>query len=100
MIAMPNRKPIGTDGSDRVLAAVAPHAQVGLLLMSGEVLYRAQSGTIFADHRGRLRRDLLIRHSLEELPDPQTAGVARRPFRRQRVIRADHLVAIRDIGFL
>src|SRR5258708_4261477 len=90
----------GSPLSHGVLAAIAPDAQVRLLLVTGEVLDRAEPGTVFADHRGRLGRHLLIRHGLEEFPDPQTTSIPRGPLRRQRVIGADHLVAISDIGFL
>src|SRR5229473_4281984 len=83
----------------RVLSAVAPHAQIGLFLVAPEALDRAEPAAIFADHHARLGRShLLIGAGLQELADPQPAGVAGRALGRQRVVGADHLVAIGDIG--
>src|SRR6266436_5493049 len=82
-----------------VAPAIAPNAQVGLLLVAPEALDRAEAAAIFADHGARLRGlDLLIGAGLQELADPETAGVTRRPLGRQRVVGADHLVAVGDVG--
>src|SRR5713101_1870673 len=83
----------------RVLAAVAPHAQIGLFLVAPEALDRAESAAIFPDHRACLGGlHLLIGAGLQELADPQPAGIAGGPLGRQRVVGADHLVAIGDVG--
>src|SRR5437870_7310005 len=83
-----------------VLAAVASHPEVGLFLVAPEALNRAEPAAIFADHRARLRGlDLLIGAGLQELADPQPAGVARRAPGRQRMVGADYLVAKGDVGF-
>jgi hypothetical protein len=57
--------------------AVAPHPDVGLLAVAGEAFQRAQPRAVFADHRGGLvGQHLLVGAGLEELADPQAAGVA------------------------
>src|SRR5258708_33306414 len=62
-------------------------------------LFRSQPAAVFADHRARLGRlDLLIGAGLEEFPDPEAAGVTRRALGRQRMVGADHLVAVGDVG--
>src|SRR3954453_1594409 len=83
----------------RVLAAVAADAQIGLLLVAPEALDRAEAAAIFADHRARLRGFyLLIGAGLQELADPQPAGIAGRTLGRQRMVGAYHLVAVGDIS--
>src|SRR5207237_10117532 len=53
----------------------------------------------FADHRRGLVADhLLICTGLDELANPEATRVARRLARWQRMIRADHLIAVRDVG--
>src|SRR5207253_1850478 len=82
-----------------VLSPISPHAEVGLFLVAPEALDGTEAAAIFADDRARLRGpDLLVGAGLQELADPETAGVARRPLGRQRVVGADHLVAIGDVG--
>src|SRR5919204_1467164 len=81
-----------------VLPAVAAQAQVGLLLVPPEALDGTQARAVLADLHARLRRDLLVGAGLHELADPETARVARGAERGQRVIGADHLVAIGDVG--
>ena len=80
-------------------ASVAAHAQVGLLLVRRRSprARRAASSTspIITDASSRL--DPLVRAGLEELADPEPAGVAGGAPRRQRVVRADHLVAVGDV---
>src|SRR5487761_1333293 len=83
----------------RVFAAVAADAQIGLLLVAPETLDRAEPAAIFADPGAGFRGfDFLVGAGLEELADPQAAGVARRTLGRQRMVGADHLVAIGDVG--
>ena len=66
--------------------------------MPGEPLELAQARADLADRRGGLvRLDPLVRARLQELPDPEPARVPGGPHRRQRVVRADHLVAEGDV---
>src|SRR5688500_2142252 len=81
-----------------ILTAVAPQAQVGLLLVAPEALDGAQARAVLAHLHRRLGRDLLVGAGLQELADPQPARVARRTERGQRVVGADHLVAVGDVG--
>src|SRR5436190_10225920 len=77
----------------RVLPAVAADAEIGLLLVAPEALDGAEPAAIFADHDAGLRGfDLLIGAGLEELADPQAAGVAGGALGRQGVVGADYLV--------
>src|SRR5512145_246601 len=62
----------------RLQVPVAPHAQVGLRLVAGETLDRAQARAVLADRSGGLGLDLLVGAGLEKLAHPQAAGVARR----------------------
>src|SRR5712672_3081592 len=83
----------------RVAPAVAADAEVGLLLVAPEALDGAEAAAVFADHCARFGGfDLLVGAGLEELADPEAAGVARRAFGRQRVVGADHLVAVGNVG--
>src|SRR6266571_5979665 len=83
----------------RVLPPVAAHPEIGLFLVAPEALDRAEPAAIFADHRARLGGpDLLVGAGLEKLADPEAARIARRALGRQRVVGADHLVAIGNIG--
>src|ERR1700732_4594889 len=83
----------------RVLAPVPPHPQVGLLLVAPEALDGAEAAAVFADHGARLGGlDLLVGAGLEELADPEAAGVARGALGRQGVVGADHLVPVRDVS--
>src|ERR1700732_330611 len=83
----------------RVLAPVPPHPQVGLLLVAPEALDGAEAAAVLADHGAGLGGlDLLVGAGLQELADPEAAGVARRSLGRQCVVGADHLVAIGDVG--
>src|SRR5215204_4752803 len=84
----------------RVLPAVAADAQVGLLLVAPEALDGAETAAVFADQRARLGGlHFLVGAGLEELADPQAAGVTGGTLGRQRVVGADHLVAVGDVGF-
>src|SRR4051795_8118791 len=83
----------------RVLAAIATDAQVGLFLMAPEAFDRAEPAAIFADHRARLRSlYFLVGAGFQELADPEPSSVAGRALGRQRVIGADHLVAVGHVG--
>src|ERR1700738_4227288 len=83
----------------RVPSPVTADAKVGLLLVAPEAFDGAEAAAVFADHGARLGGlDLLVGAGLEELADPEAAGVARRRLGRQRVVGADHLVAIGDVG--
>src|SRR6185437_1446323 len=85
----------------RVLSAVAPHAQIGLFLMAPEAFDSAEAAAVFADHRARFGGfDFLIGARLKELADPEAAGIAGGALGRERVVGADHLVAVRDVGAL
>src|SRR5690348_15401818 len=87
-------------GWSLVAPSIAPDAQISLLLMPPETLDRAEPAAIFANHCARLGRFyFLIGASLQELPDPEAARIARRTLRRQCVVRADDLVAIGHICF-
>src|ERR1700757_2530350 len=55
-------------------SGVAPHAEVGLFLVSPESLDSAQARAVVTDQHTRLFRAFLIRHRLQELPHPQAAG--------------------------
>src|SRR5882762_1230722 len=82
-----------------VLPPVAADPQVALFLVAPEALDRAKPAAIFADHHARLRGlNLLVGAGLQKLADPEAAGVARGALGRQRVVGADHLVAIGDVG--
>src|ERR1700733_11280979 len=82
-----------------VTAAVAADADIGLFGMRDETFEHAQPRVVFADHGARrVGEHFLVGAGLQEFSDPQSSGIARRLLGRQRVIRADHLVAIGDIG--
>src|SRR5665213_2105680 len=82
-----------------VAAAIAAHANISLLGMGDEAFQNAKPRAVFADHGGSLiGQHLLIGARLEKLADPEPAGEARVLLGRQRVVGADHLVAIGDIG--
>ena len=67
--------------------------------MARKALKRAQSRAIFTDHRRSfIGQDTLIGAGLEELADPQSAGIARRFFGGERMVGANNLVTIADIG--
>ncbi len=67
--------------------------------MTRKSLEDAEPRAVFPDLRGRLvGQHFLIRAGLEELSDPEAAGIACCLLGRQRVIGADHLVAIGDVG--
>ncbi len=78
---------------------ITPHAQIGLRLMARETLKLAQARAVFAYSSRRLRCHTLVGTGLDELADPEAARVTGRQLGRQGVIRADHFVAIGDIGF-
>src|SRR5688572_15846287 len=81
-----------------VLPAVAAQPQVGLLLVAPEALDGAQARAVLADlHRG-FGRDLLVGAGLQELADPEAAGVARGAEGGEGVVGADHLVAVGHVG--
>src|SRR6185295_19169199 len=82
-----------------VLPAVAAQAQIGLLLVAPEALDGAQARAVLAHFHARLGRDLLVGAGLQELADPEAAGVARGAQGRERVVGADDLVAVGDVGF-
>lgn len=53
------------------MLAKAPHADIGLLHVSGEVLERTEPRADFADlHRGFIGEDALLAVRLDELADP------------------------------
>ena len=82
-----------------VFPPVAADAQVGLLLVSPEAFDRAEAAAVFADQRAGLGGpDLLVGAGLQELADPEAAGVTRRAPGRQRVVGADHFVAVGNVG--
>ena len=67
--------------------------------MADEAFQHAQPRAVLADHcRGLIGHHLLITVCFQKLANPQPTSVAPCLFRRQRVVGADHLVAIRDIG--
>ena len=82
-----------------VAAAVAADADVGLFGVADEAFEHAEPRAVFADHRGGLvGQDALVAVGLQELADPEAAGVAAGLLGRQRVVGADHLVAVGDVG--
>src|SRR6185312_12412653 len=82
-----------------VAAAVTAHAHIGLLSVRDKAFQHAEPRADFADLGARLvGQHLLIGAGLDELADPQPAGEARVLLGRQRVVGADHLVAVGDIG--
>src|SRR5207302_430689 len=82
-----------------VAAPVATDADVGPLGVPGEALQGAEPRAAAAEQRRHLvGQDPLIRASLEELADPEAAGVPRGLPRRQRVVGADDLVAEGNIS--
>src|SRR5437764_9082343 len=81
-----------------IASAVASDPDIGLLGMRQKALEHAKARAVPADERARLVREhLLVRASLDELADPEAAGVPRRLVGGQRVVGADHLVAVRDV---
>ena len=67
--------------------------------MAGEAFQHAKARAVFADHRRSLvGQDLLVAVRLEELADPEAARVAASLPGRERVVGADHLITIGDIG--
>ena len=63
--------------------------------MTGKAFDRTQSRTVLTDHdRCLIREDPLIGTGLHEFADPQPAGVARSPFRRQRMVGTDYFIAV------
>ena len=66
--------------------------------MGPKALQRAQSRAILPNFGAGFWRHLLIRDRLEELSNPQSARIPRRPLGWQRVIGADHLVSKRHVG--
>ena len=67
--------------------------------MAGEVLDGAQTAAVLADQGGRCRiGDPLVGHGLDELPDPEAAGVASSTLGGEGVVGADDLVAVTDVG--
>src|SRR5262245_11019998 len=89
----------GRLGIGHVAAAVAAHADIRLFSVTEETFEHAQSRAIFADHgAGFVGQNFLVGTRLHEFADPQTASIARRLFRRQRVVGADHLVTIGNVG--
>ena len=81
---------------DQRRVAVLRHADVAAARVALEVLDPALTRADLADHGARRLVALLEGDGLEELPDPEPAGVARRAAGREDVIRADRLVAVRD----
>ena len=67
--------------------------------MPGKAFEGAQPRAIFADLHRRFFGNALVGAGLDELAHPQTAGIARGPAGRQGVVGADHLVAVRNVGF-
>ena len=72
-----------------VAPAVAAQAQIGLLLVAPELLDGAEARAVVADHHAGFRGALLVGDGLEELADPEPAGVARGALGRQGVVGAD-----------
>src|SRR5215217_2833644 len=82
-----------------VAAAIAAHADIGLLGMADKALEHREARAIFADHRrGFVGRDGLPRTGLHEFPHPQATRIARRLHRGESVIGADDLITIGNIG--
>ena len=75
-------------------------ADVRRQLVRRHPLDLAHPGHDRGDLAARRFREPLIGHRLDELADPQPAGVARSTAGRQRVVGADALVAIGDGAFL
>src|SRR5450631_2148598 len=85
--------PSGSAGMARgVGRSIAAHAEIRLFLVARETLQLAQPRAVAADERaGFVASDALIGARFDELPHPQSAGVARRTHRGQRVIGPDDL---------
>src|SRR5947207_7813920 len=82
-----------------IAAAVATDADIGLLGMRDEAFQHAQPRTRLADGRACLvGQHFLIGAGLQKLPHPQPTGITRRLLGRQRVIGADHLISVGNIG--
>src|SRR6202030_291581 len=82
-----------------VPATIAADPDVGLFGVADKTFQHAQARAIGADLGGRFVRDhLLVGMRLQEFADPQAPGISACLPRRQRMVRSDHLVAIRDIG--
>src|SRR5919202_3027347 len=82
------------------LRTVASHAQIALCLVGHKAFKLAEPRAVLPDQCAGLGRShLLIGHRLEEFADPQAACVARRATGRQRMVGADHFVAIGDVCF-
>ena len=82
-----------------VSPAVAAHADVGLLGVAGEAFQHAEPRAVLADRSARrVGQNALVGEGLEELADPKPAGVAGGLLGRQRMVGADHLVAVGDVG--
>src|ERR1700738_2536995 len=77
-----------------IAVAVAANADIRLLTVADEALERTESRAVLADFSGRLvGHDLLVGTGLEELPDPQAAGVTGSLSSGQSVVRTDHFVS-------
>src|SRR5579863_6783936 len=86
-------------GVGDVTTAVAPHPDVRLFCMAGEAFHDAKPRAGLANgSRGLVGENALVGAGLEKLADPEAARIAGRALRRQRVIGADHLVAVGDRG--
>src|SRR5262249_45361085 len=86
-------------GVGHVAAPVAPHTNIRLLGMTEKAFQHAETRAIFADHgAGFVGEHFLVDACFHDFAHPQPTGVARRFLRRQRVVSADHLVAIGDVG--
>ena len=77
---------------------IAPHAQVTLRLVAGEALDLAEARAVFAHQGARfVGQHALVGDRLDELADPEPAGIAGGALGGQRVVGADHLIAIGHI---
>ena len=63
--------------------------------MTSKAFDRTQSRTVLTDHdRCLIREDPLIGTGFHKFSDPQSTGVACRPFGWQRVVGADYFIAV------
>src|SRR5271165_2385624 len=89
---------VGRSGVTDVTATVAAYSYVGLLSVGQKSLQHAQARAVLAKHGGGfIGEHLLVGASLDKFADPEAACVARRFARGQRVVGADHFIAISHV---